>query len=223
MYSSRWVVGMAPSGCMQSAMSSLWQSGRTVQQVNRWSLCSGLKPDQQSSVCSTQPPTSTYGTCWKMTPSPWSPRGFIQTGRVRQTHEGWSLWGVCCIDSLCVSSQGDSHGFVRRLRTTEHIFRNSTGTRVRNDRDAVFCETFHCACYWRREEAGVYDDWSLLKHICLCTAAAQWSISKCFCQSHIVYYIIFWFDVCFSTWIDETSTQFYINIAEEHLFLIIMI
>lgn len=77
---SRWAVGTAASGCTQSARSSLLQSGRTVQLVNQWSHCSGPKPDQQSSVCSMEPLTSTYGTCWKTTPSLLSPKGYILTG-----------------------------------------------------------------------------------------------------------------------------------------------
>lgn len=164
---------MAASGCMQSAVSSLWRSGRTVQLVNRWSHYSGSQPDRQSSVCSTQPLTSTYGTCWKTTPSPWSQKGWILTGNVAQT---WGMMSqrncrfvvLICGAHVLLSSQGDGHGCVRRLATTEHIFGDSTRTWVRKNRNAVFHKTFDWAHSCRRGEVGEFDDWSLLKHCILC-------------------------------------------------------
>lgn len=81
----RWVVAMAASGCMQSAMSSLWHSGRTVQLASRWSPCSGPRPERRSSAYSMLHVTSTYGTCWKMTHSLWSLREWVLTGNVTHT------------------------------------------------------------------------------------------------------------------------------------------
>lgn len=163
---------MAVSGCMQSAVSSLWQSGRIVQLVSPWSHCSGPKPDQQSSVCSMQPLISIYGTCWKMTESLWSPKAWILTGNTRQTwradlSEEFYIVILICGVHVLFSPQGDSHGCVWRLRTTKHIFRSSTGTRVRKNRNVVFHKTFYCTRYCRRGETGEHDDWSLLKHYSL--------------------------------------------------------
>lgn len=75
---------MAASGSMMSAMSSLWLNGGTAQLVNLWFHCSGPQPGPPSSVYSMEPPTSTYGTCWKTTQSPWSQKGSILTGRIRE-------------------------------------------------------------------------------------------------------------------------------------------
>lgn len=166
----RWVVAMAASGCMQSAMSSLWHSGRTVQLANRWSPCSGPRPERRSSAYSMLHVTSTYGTCWKMTHSLWSLREWVLTGNVTYTQviiKQISLYLSYMVFFFFLHffhCQGDRHGFVWTIWKTKHIFRSSTGTWVRENRNAVFQKKFNCVQHCRRGEAvGENDDWSLLK------------------------------------------------------------
>lgn len=104
---------------------------------------------------------------------------------VEDGHEEWDFVSVLiCFVCVPLSSQGDSHGCVWRLRTAKHILRSSTGTWVRNNRNTVFYKRFYDTYDCGTGEVGEYDEWSLLRNVFVIIDISTW----CFLCStaHIV-------------------------------------
>lgn len=151
---------MAASDYMPSAVSSQWQSGTTLQQ---WCLCSGLKPGRRSSACLMPHPTSMCGTCPEATQSLWSLKVWILTGSFFGFKEkGIDTLRVLHFNSNLPSFQGDSHGFVWRLGSAQHICWSRAGTPLRNNRLAVFPKAFSFSSSYRSGEVGKDDGGGLL-------------------------------------------------------------
>lgn len=62
-----------------------------------------------------------------------------------------------------LSFQGDSHGFVWRFRTAEHVCRRSASSPVRNNRYTVFSKAFSFTQRYRSGKVGEDDGRGLLR------------------------------------------------------------
>lgn len=132
---------------------------------------------------------------------------------VEDGHEEWDFVGVLiCLVCVPLSSQGDSHGCVWRLRTAKHILRSSTGTWVRNNRNTVFYKRFYDTYDCRRGEVGEYDEWSLLRNVFVFIDMSTW----CFVYvvqrtSWTKYVVIPGWGLCFQNlstcWREHWTTQ----------------
>lgn len=145
----------------QTPCSQLWAAGGRVAQLCR----SGV-----SAVVSDQGDGLLYAWCRIQPPRV----GLVQKWHGARGHWNCEFWQVISgkserrrylyihsNDSL-LSFQGDSHGFVRRLRSAQHICWGSAGTPVRNNRFTVFPKAFRLTRCYRSREVGKDDGRGLL-------------------------------------------------------------
>lgn len=77
----------------------------------------------------------------------------VMSGKLEKKRHINTLWWINSMHDL-LSFQGDSHGFVWRLRTAQHICRGSAGAPVRNNRFTVLPKAFSFTQHYRSGEVG---------------------------------------------------------------------